>query len=312
MRKTKIAICVASYRRPEGLKRLLAGLSELTFDKCEPPNIEVVVIDNDPAGSTCKLCEEIGLKLRWPLECYVEPRQGISYARNKAIACVKEGTDFVAFIDDDEVPQPSWLDELLYLQRSYGADVVSGPVLPRFFGGVPVWVLKGKFFEQKRYPTGHLLNEAFTNNVLVRSEVFGEMGKLFDVRYALTGGEDTMFFRRVHRAGYRMVWADEALVYEWIPNSRANTRWILQRAYRSATGFISVELNFKPLAVVGIVRAATASIRLVQGLLLVILSPAIGFHIFVKGLQHLGRGVGMLAGLTGMRYEEYRRKTHGA
>ena len=312
MRRVRIAICIASYRRPEGLKRLLSGLDKLAFVKCRPPAIEVVVVDNDPAGSACELCEEIGSKLRWPLDCYIEPRRGISYTRNKAVASVKEGTDFVAFIDDDEVPETSWLDELLYVQQSYGADVVSGPVLPRFIENVPDWIIKGKFFELKRYPTGRLLDVLYTGNALVRSEIFSKLGELFDERYAATGGEDLLFFRRVHRAGYKMVWADDALVYEWVPKSRANARYIIQRAYSGANQFIRVELNFRTLAAVAFVRGTTASIRIIQGLLLITLSLALGRHVFIRGLQHMARGAGMLTGLTGrVRYEQYRRKTHG-
>lgn len=311
VKRVRVTVCVASYRRPEGLKRLLGGLDKLTFVKGRPPTIEVVVVDNDPAGTACELCEQMGSKLKWPLECYIEPRRGISHARNSAIARVKEGTDFVAFVDDDEVPDIFWLDELLSVQQSYDADVVTGPALPHFIGEVPDWILKGKFFEPIRYPTGRLLNLSATYNALVRSEVFSKLGEPFDVRYGLTGGEDTLFFRRVHRAGYKMVWADDALVYEWVPESRANLRWILRRAYHRANAFISVELNFRPLALVAPVRAATASVRIIQGLLLIILSLALGRHVFVKGLQYVSRGVGLLAGLTGIRYEEYRRKTHG-
>ena len=29
----RVAVCVITYRRPEGLKRLLNGLNELVFDK---------------------------------------------------------------------------------------------------------------------------------------------------------------------------------------------------------------------------------------------------------------------------------------
>jgi len=294
------------------LKRLLSGLDKLTFAKCRPhPIVEVIVVDNDPSGAARELCKEIGATYRWPLQYYNEPRRGIAYARNKAVACVTAGTDFVGFIDDDEVPEVSWLDELLDVQQSYGADVVSGPVLPHFIGSVPDWILKGKFFEPRRYPTGHPLTLSYTGNVLVRSEVFDKMRRLFDERYAMTGGEDFLFFMRVYHAGYKIVWADEALVYEWVPESRANARWILQRAYSGANQFIRVELNFRTLRMVAIVRSMTASIRIVQGLLLVALSLALGRHALIKGLQYMSRGAGMLIGLTGMRYEQYRRKIHG-
>ena len=34
---------------------------------------------------------------------------------------------WLAFIDDDEVPEPEWLAELLRVQRTCGADAVRGP-----------------------------------------------------------------------------------------------------------------------------------------------------------------------------------------
>ena len=59
-----------------------------------------------------------------------EPRPGISHARNRGVAEAKG--DFVAFIDDDELPAPNWLESLLLTQRTYRADVVLGPVRPVF------------------------------------------------------------------------------------------------------------------------------------------------------------------------------------
>src|SRR5829696_7619321 len=94
--KTRVAVCVITCQRPEGLKRLIYGLNDLTFEKCETPDLEIVVVDNDPAGSACAFCESIRSDLRWPLKCDVEPRRGIPFARNKAVACAGEEVDLVA------------------------------------------------------------------------------------------------------------------------------------------------------------------------------------------------------------------------
>lgn len=304
-----IAICVATYQRPEGLKRLLTGLHQLKFSKIEPPTIEVIVVDNDSTGSACAFCESLKSEFQWILRCCIEPQRGISYARNRAITCVSQEADFVAFIDDDEVPEPSWLEELLVVQNECKADVVSGPVFPHFIEDVPNWVIQGKFFEPLHYPTGHSLEVAYTNNVLISTKVLQEMDKLFDERFAITGGEDSHFFMRVHRAGYKLVWADEAIVREWIPKSRTNMKWILQRGYRSYSTHGLCERELDSLVKVLPKRIVTGTGRMALGLLLIFPS-VIRRYLLVKALLQIYRGAGMLSGLAGRRYEEYK-SIHG-
>jgi succinoglycan biosynthesis protein ExoM len=308
----RVAVCVVTYQRPEGLKRLLAGLNRLTFSKCEAPELEVVVVDNDPAGSACDSCEKIRSSLRWALKCCVEPRRGISYARNRAVVCAGSDVDFIAFLDDDEVPEPLWLDELLYVQQQYDADVVGGPVLPYFNEPISSWMIKGRFFERPRYPTGSPLKFAATNNALIRAKIFSTTEENFSTRIGMAGGEDTHFFMRVYRAGYRMVWADEARVHEWIPGSRANARWVLQRAYSLGTRITLCELDIEPSYSMRATRVMKASGRIIQGSLLVLLSPILGGRLaLLNALQHISRGAGIFAGLAGKSYQEYR-KIHGA
>lgn len=302
-----VAICIITCQRPEGLKRLLTGLSELTFQKCQPEKIEVIVVDNDAEGSASSVCESLS-SLRWPIHYYIEPRRGIPVARNRAIKCTREGTDFIAFIDDDEVPTPEWLDELLDTQRTYEADVVSGPVLPYFKEQAPKWILKGQFFERERYSTGFALKFTATNNVLIHTRIFKEesIKRIFDERFALTGGEDTHFFMRVYNAGYKIVWSDEALVYEWIPKSRTNVKWLLQRAYRGGNTYSLCEIEFGHGLTVKLLRTVKATGRISQGILLILMSPLFGQHVLVRALQHIYRSVGMFAGMAGMAYEEYK------
>jgi hypothetical protein len=49
----RVAVCVATYRRPDGLARLLDGLAALTGDAL----VRVVVNDNDPEGPARDACE---------------------------------------------------------------------------------------------------------------------------------------------------------------------------------------------------------------------------------------------------------------
>jgi succinoglycan biosynthesis protein ExoM len=305
-----VAVCVITYQRPEGLRRLLGRLDDLSFEG-HPPNLEVVVVDNDPAGSARSVCEEARQSLRWPIKYSIEPRRGIPFARNSAIARAEEGTDLIAFIDDDEVPRSTWLDELVRVQRSYGADAVYGSVLPYFNEEVPAWVIRGRFFEhpfvKAEYRTGQPLELADTNNVLIHAELLGKMGTLFDERLALTGGSDTHFFMRVSRAGYRIVWAGDATVYDWVPRSRATANWILQRAYRLGNMRSFCELDLEPSFAGPVMPVLKGCGRIVKGVAFVPVSLILGKHELVKALASVCYGAGRLAGVIGVQYKEYQR-----
>ena len=301
-----VAICIITYQRPEGLKRLINGLNQLTFNKYQHPKIEIILVDNDIEGSASNMYKNLKPSSKWLINYYIEPRRGIPFARNKAILSVRANTDFIAFIDDDEVPEPTWLDELLYVQQLYKAEVVSGPVIPYFKEPAPTWITQGKLFERSRYSTGYCLPFTATNNVLIHSKVFRNMKKFFDERLALTGGSDTHFFMRVHRAGFKIVWANDALVYEWIPASKANAKWILQRTYRTRNTFTMCMLEFDSSMTVRVSRIAKGVGRIVQGLLFIAPSLLGGRSALIKALQYIYGGAGTLSGVIGKRYEEYK------
>src|SRR2546427_13284058 len=113
------------------LAPLLRARDRRVSQKARPPLVTVVVIDNDADESARFTVERAAVRARWPL-CYgVEPRRGISYARNCGVTAVARECDFVVFVDDDELPRRNWLDELLSVQACENADVVGGAVLPR-------------------------------------------------------------------------------------------------------------------------------------------------------------------------------------
>ena len=298
-----IAICIVTHRRPEGLRRLLGGLEALDLSGTDA-RVRIVVIDNDPAGSALPVCDEAAARRAFRVDYAIEKRRGIPQARNAALAAAA-GADFVAFVDDDEVPEPGWLAELLRVQAETAADAVTGPCLPRFEREPPTWVVEGGFFERPRHPTGARLDQAFTHNVLIRLAALAEMDRLFDESMALSGGSDVEFFRRFALGGHGIVWADRALVHEIVPESRATLRWVLRRAWRIGTTSAFVRRLHRP-------GAATALHLLVHGRWclakaggLLLLASLRGRAAAARAL-HLGCvGAGRLAGLLGVRFEEY-------
>ncbi|HZG81243.1 MAG TPA: glycosyltransferase family A protein [Brevibacillus sp.] len=306
----KVAIGVLTYKRPDGLKRLLAGLELLTFDKVSTPEVHVLVIDNDPEASAQDYCIQRQGSYRWRLRYSHEPRRGISHARNRALDLSAEGYDGIAFIDDDEEPAPDWLDQLLFVQQEYGADVVTGPVLPRMEEPAPAWSKKGRFYERSRHPTGFRMELARTGNVLIRTSLLEDPANRFDPRYGLSGGEDTHFFLRVRQQGHEIIWADEAVVYEWVPASRIKPGWLLQRAYRSGNTYALCERDIRLPVHRLLLRAVKGVMRIGWGMLLLLPSVLLGPVRLIRSLQQICIGAGMVMGLAGSRYEEYE-ETHG-
>ena len=203
-----VAICIATFKRPRLLQKLLNGIAELKFHKVGIPEITIVVVDNDAAATARDVCS--AAILPWRLKYVIEPKRGIAEARNRGLREIG-AAGFVAFIDDDEVPANAWLDELLLTQANFHADVVAGPVCRAFADDVPGWIRRANFFDRPAHLTGELLPCCSTGNVLVVRSVFDRVGG-FDDRFQLTGGEDIHFFTRVRRAGFNIVWSQEAVV----------------------------------------------------------------------------------------------------
>jgi succinoglycan biosynthesis protein ExoM len=298
-----IAICIASCNRPRLLQKLLNGIAELRFVKSETPLITVIVVDNDPSGTAKEVCSSAVLP--WPIKYALEPKRGIAQARNRALEEIGDA-DFIAFIDDDEVPKETWLDELLSAQSKFQADAVAGPAIPSFTEDVPEWIRKSDFFDKPAHVSGESLAWCTTGNALVVRKVLGQITG-FDNRFQLTGGEDVHFFMRIRLAGFKIVWSEEAVVSETISSERANVKWLILRAYRGGNSHALVESSIDDRIVLRFARLIKGCARILQGLIKAGASLFTGRTALIRALRVTSIGVGMLAGVAGVRNQAYKR-----
>lgn len=303
----EVVVTIITLKRLQGLARLLGSLQQLTFVEADPPAWGLVVVDNDANGSAKAVVEEFEKTFPVPIIYGVEPLQGIAAARNKAISLAPE-CQFIAFIDDDEVADPHWLEQLLLVAQAHQADIVTGPVLPDFEAPPPRWILRGKFFDRRRLKTGSRVHFAATHNTLVKCRWTQNLDGPFDMRFNLSGGSDSHFSRRVIQGGGQVIWADEALVTEFNPPRRMTVSWLLQRSFRIAYTTALIEKDLYTFWIV-LLRLVKALYHLVLGLLLIIPQFILfGFAGLIKALQQMARGAGALYALLGGRYEEYARR----
>ncbi len=308
---THVAIGIATWRRPDGLVRLLEGIGALTFKRVAPPARTLLVVDNDPAGSAEALSRAAAQQIGLPLRYAVEPTPGLTAVRNRLLDLVPTDAAALAFIDDDEVPELGWLDALLAEQQRTGAAIVVGRVEPHFPERVPAWVSEGRFFRAAHHANGAPTRRGGSCNCLIAARVFREHGLRFAEQYAETGGEDTHFLWRAAALGEHVIWCDDAVVTEWIPPERATLRWLVRREYREGGTVALVERDLGASTLRRAERVLRGAARIGQGLAQAGTSPPVGRRLTaraVQGVKLVARGTGMIAGVLGVRFREYARQ----
>jgi hypothetical protein len=303
-----VTVAVPTFRRPARLAALLPLLLEEARGTGDRPAAEVLVVDNDPAGSAAPVVAALaGPGLRY----VAEPAPGIAAVRNRALD-EAAGSRVLAFIDDDERPAPGWLDALLATWAGTGAAAVAGRVVVETAGPLDPWIDAGGFFARRRLPTGTAVPVAATSNLLLDLAQVRALGVRFPADLALGGGEDNLFTRRLTRAGGLLVWCDESVVVDQVPRERMTRPWVLTRAWSHGNAAVLTDLRLaaglRARAAVrlrgaarGLLRVAGGAARWAWGAL------AQSDRHRARGLRAVCRGAGMAGAACGVVFQEYAR-----
>jgi glycosyltransferase involved in cell wall biosynthesis len=288
-----VALCICTFNRPEGLKRTLECISRMAFAS----GLRIFVVDNHPDQAGVAVCAQVAANFRHSLKWQYEPKRGIAWARNAALhSALGDDVDFIAMIDDDEWPEPDWLEKILACQASTSADIVCGPVEPEFEVTPPAWAIKTGLFR-------HRAEVAKTGNILFRANVLSELdAPWFDTQLALSGGEDHELIYRLIARGAKFAACSHAIVHESVPKYRVSFRYIFARAAR-------VENISTLLDEARIVRPRFAGRRRFLGKLMYATNHFFwapwNTGRFALGLIDLGDAVGMALAYLGYRYDFY-------
>ncbi|HVG75551.1 MAG TPA: glycosyltransferase, partial [Thermoleophilaceae bacterium] len=245
-RRPTVSVIVATCGRAPAVERCIRSVLA-----CGYPHLELVVVENAPRSHATldMLVARFGSDPR--IRYVEEPRRGPSRARNAGLA-VAEG-EIAAFVDDDVVVDPAWLDSSV---RAFGAaaDVacVTGMILPLTLES-PTQVLIEQFAsfgkgyrrtcfrlpDSRRhdplfpYTAGSIGSGA---NTLVRTGTARELGG-FDTALGpgtpAFGAEDLDLFVRLIRAGHAIVYEPSAMVRHDHPRG---AKGLGRRAYRYGVG----------------------------------------------------------------------------
>jgi succinoglycan biosynthesis protein ExoM len=304
VKRMSISVCIATYRRADRLDALLGDLAVQTLLPSE-----IVVVDNDAAGSARSIVERHRQgPLAYPIHYDIQPARNIALTRNRTVEL--STCEWLAFIDDDERAPENWLSQLAEAIRQYSADGVLGPVVPRVPDTAPAWIRRGRFYDFSRLSTGTEvpLNLMRFGNILLHGERIRRDERPFDPAYGLATGEDADLLIRLVGKGAKIIWCDEAIVWEPIESARLSLRWLLRRAFSGGQEYArkSIAGRYGPVGLGGLIKLVTRSAAqtLIAAALAICTLP-LGRHHVAAWLVKASANVGKLSVFMGQRYQEY-------
>ena len=232
-----VTVAIPTYNRADFLRQTLAGLAAQQFPR---DHFEILVIDNNSTDHTRAVVAEFaGAR---PAPCYIaETKQGLDYARNRAIAEARG--EIVVFGDDDILVQPDWLAQMavpLLADASRRIGAVGGEVIPVFPDGLPDWVREWHTPLAFRADTGPIesRHSPMGANLAFPKWVFEQLGLFHTALDRAAGnyfsGGDSEKIRRVRGAGLEVWFSPAAAVRHQMPASRTTFRYASRHAFDSA------------------------------------------------------------------------------
>jgi glycosyltransferase involved in cell wall biosynthesis len=224
-----VVVCAFTVERLQVMGEAIESLRAQTL----PAHEIVLVIDHAP-----ELLEEV--RRLWPDIVIVPNRekQGLSGARNTGVA--EASGEVVAFLDDDAIAAPDWLQRLAAAYADSNVLGAGGTVRPRWVEGKPRWFppefdwvvgCTHSGMPQELEPVRNLVgaNMSFRRESLV--EVGGFSHELGRVGTLPVGAEETDLSIRVHQR-----WPEAEILYDpaaavehVVPPARGKVRYFIDR-----------------------------------------------------------------------------------
>lgn len=239
-----IAIC--SYNNARMLHDTLQSIDNMHGVGKE--RVEVLVVDNNSTDETRSVCANYFPKSRIPFRYVFESKQGLSHARNRAIAEAPPGV--IIFTDDDVLVPQGWLQGYIDAHRENAADSVYGPIYPEWGGERPAWYDKrfGASYALLDYGDAEfyaisLSQQFFGANFSCKTDLLREFGgfdsDLGRTAVSLAVGEETMLFEWLIARNRKIVYKPTLGVWHVIRQDR-KTKSFLRKYFHDVARSIAI------------------------------------------------------------------------
>jgi glycosyltransferase involved in cell wall biosynthesis len=228
-----ISVVICTYNRAD----LLRAAIDHVLRQADPdtPPFELLVVDNNSTDGTREIVEHAGARDS-RVRYIVEPRQGLSHARNAGIAAAR--APILTFTDDDVRVGPGWVAAISRAFARYpGVSAVGGKVLPLWPATPPAWLTAAHWgplalvdygARPVRVDAANPLCLVGANLSVVRS-AFESIGvfsaDVQRVRDNVGSSEDHEFLLRLYGAGHFGIYDPGIVIHAAVQRDR------LERAY---------------------------------------------------------------------------------
>lgn len=244
-------------------ERELGATLDSALSLGEPFPWELLVVDNASTDGTLAAARAVERRHPGRVRVVDEPVVGLSAARNCGVRLARG--EWLAFLDDDALPVPGWLEAYDAALAEPGVLSAGGPVEPRFEGELPGWLDHRFLTYVSAWDLGpepldlRYIELPRGANVAYRREAFELVGG-FDRRLGRSGRslrscEEIELGLRIERSAFRTRYVPGARVRHSVEASRLTPEWMVRRF--AAQGFSEAIIDWKHFGLDGL-RAARA------------------------------------------------------
>ena len=231
----KITVILCTFNRCQLLAKALNSVAHSTLP--DAVDWEVLVVDNNSSDQTHEVVNGFCHKYPGRFRYLFEPHSGKSHALNAGIREARGDT--LAFIDDDVVVEPTWLQSLTAPLNDSKWAGVGGRILPEQTLSPPRWIpvqnrhaLAPLALFYPDLAAGPLAEAPFGGNMAFQKWVFEKYGGFRTDLGPQPGGnpqksEDTEFGHRLLTAGEQLRYEPSAVVYHGVPENRVQKKYFL-------------------------------------------------------------------------------------